>query len=52
MTVEVAPVRSRRELGEFIELPFRLHSTQPHWIPPLRLERRLDARWFVAVPVV
>ncbi|HEX2397459.1 MAG TPA: hypothetical protein VHI73_04905 [Solirubrobacteraceae bacterium] len=41
MTVEVAPVTSRRELGEFIELPFRLHSTRPHWIPPLRLERRL-----------
>jgi hypothetical protein len=37
--VEVLPVRSRRELREFIELPFRLHSTQPQWIPPLRLER-------------
>ena len=39
MSVEVLPVRSRRELREFIELPFRLHSSHPQWIPPLRLER-------------
>lgn len=30
---------SRRELKEFVELPFRLHSTSPQWVPPLRLER-------------
>jgi hypothetical protein len=35
------PVASRRELAEFVELPFRLHSSQPRWVPPLRLERRL-----------
>jgi hypothetical protein len=39
--VEVAPVASRRDLREFVELPFRLHSTSEQWIPPLRLERRL-----------
>ncbi|HEV3001325.1 MAG TPA: hypothetical protein VGW75_11350 [Solirubrobacteraceae bacterium] len=39
MAVEVRPVVSRRELREFVELPFRLHSTSPQWIPPLRLER-------------
>ncbi len=37
--MEVRPVGSRRELREFIELPFRLHSSSPQWIPPLRLER-------------
>jgi hypothetical protein len=37
--VEVSPVASRRELAEFVELPFRLHSTVPQWVPPLRLER-------------
>jgi len=37
--VEVSPVRSRADLREFIELPFRLHSTSPQWVPPLRLER-------------
>ncbi len=30
---------SRRELNEFIELPFRLHSTSRQWVAPLRLER-------------
>ena len=39
MSVEVRPVGSRRELREFVELPFRLHSTSPQWVPPLRLER-------------
>ena len=34
-------MRSRRDLREFIELPFRLHSSSPQWVPPLRLERRL-----------
>jgi hypothetical protein len=37
--VEVRPVKGRRELREFIELPFRLHSTSQYWCPPLRLER-------------
>jgi GNAT superfamily N-acetyltransferase len=37
--VEIEPVGSRQELREFIELPFRLHSTSPQWVPPLRLER-------------
>jgi len=37
--VDIEPVGSRRQIKEFIELPFRLHSTSPQWIPPLRLER-------------
>jgi len=39
--VAVQPVESRRDLKEFIELPYRLHSTSGVWVPPLRLERRL-----------
>jgi hypothetical protein len=39
--VEVQPVVTRRDVGEFIELPYRLHSTSPQWVPPLRLERRM-----------
>jgi GNAT superfamily N-acetyltransferase len=39
VSVEVSPVRSRADLREFIEVPFRLHSTSPQWVPPLRLER-------------
>jgi GNAT superfamily N-acetyltransferase len=38
--VDVAPVTSRRNLREFIELPYRLHVGSL-WVPPLRLERRL-----------
>jgi GNAT superfamily N-acetyltransferase len=41
VSVDVKPVASRRDLREFIELPFRLHSTSPRWVPPLRLERRI-----------
>jgi GNAT superfamily N-acetyltransferase len=41
VSLEVRPVQSRRDRREFIELPFRLHSTQEKWIPPLRIERRL-----------
>jgi GNAT superfamily N-acetyltransferase len=39
MAVEVDPVTTRQALGEFIELPFRLHGDQPAWVPPLRIER-------------
>jgi hypothetical protein len=37
----VRPVRSWRDLREFVALPYRLHSTSPVWVPPLRLERYL-----------
>ena len=41
MSLVVSPVRGRRDLREFIELPYRLHSTSPVWVPPLRIERRI-----------
>ena len=41
VSVEVRAVSSRRDRREFIELPFRLHSTSPQWVPPLRLERHI-----------
>jgi GNAT superfamily N-acetyltransferase len=41
VSVDVQPVASRRDLKEFIELPYRLHSTSGVWVPPLRLERRI-----------
>ena len=44
MSVEVRPVGTRRELREFIELPFRLHSNAPQWCPPLLIERRFKGR--------
>ena len=39
MSLVVRPVRGLRDLRKFIDLPYRLHSTSPVWVPPLRLER-------------
>ena len=41
MSVDVTPVRGRRDLRAFVELPFGLHSNAPQWVPPLKLERFL-----------
>jgi GNAT superfamily N-acetyltransferase len=41
VSVEVTAVSGGRELGQFIDLPFRLHANHPQWVPPLKLERRL-----------
>ena len=41
MSVVVRPVSSWRDRREFVELPYRLHSTSGVWMPPLRLERYL-----------
>jgi GNAT superfamily N-acetyltransferase len=41
VSIDVRPVSGRRDLKEFIDLPYRLHSTSPVWVPPLRLERWL-----------
>ena len=40
MSVEVRPVRSRRELMRFIRLPWRLYRNEPLWVPPLISERK------------
>jgi hypothetical protein len=37
----VRAVKSRRDLREFVNFPFRLHSTSEYWIPPLKLERKI-----------
>jgi GNAT superfamily N-acetyltransferase len=38
VAVEITTVEGRRQLAEFIDLPFRLHQGTP-WVTPLRLER-------------
>jgi len=38
--IEVRPVSGRRELGRFIDLPYRLYAGHPVWVPPLRLTER------------
>ena len=41
MSVQVTAVAGGRELGRFIDVPFRLHANHPLWVPPLKLERRM-----------
>jgi GNAT superfamily N-acetyltransferase len=38
-SVEIRPVRSRRDLKRFVKVPFRLHRDRPQWVPPLIFER-------------
>jgi GNAT superfamily N-acetyltransferase len=36
----VRPVAGKRELDEFIKLPWRLYRNEPNWVPPLLLDRK------------
>jgi GNAT superfamily N-acetyltransferase len=38
--VEITTVQGRRAIGEFTDLPFRLHQGTP-WVTPLKIERNL-----------
>lgn len=40
MFVRIAEVKTRRDLAEFIEVPYRVMRGDPAFVPPLRLERR------------
>ncbi len=44
--IEVRPVAGRREMRDFIMLPFSLYRDAPNWVPPLISERKrhLDRR--------
>lgn len=39
MALDIVPVRSRRALRQFIDLPWRIYDRQryPRWVPPLRV---------------
>lgn len=39
--LDTRSVASRRELSEFVALPYRLHAQDPQWVPPLRRDVRL-----------
>jgi len=36
----VTPVEGKADLKAFIDLPFRLYASDPHWVPPLKAEVR------------
>ena len=35
---EVREVTTRRELDQFVKLPWRIYADDPHWVPPLLIE--------------
>lgn len=41
--VRVDPLRSRRDLKEFVELAYRIYADDRNWVPPLRS----DVRWIL-----
>jgi hypothetical protein len=45
-SVEIRPVRGRRDLKRFVKVPFSLHRDHPQWVPPLIFDRMqfLDRR--------
>ena len=38
--LEVVRVQDRTARKEFLELPYRLYRTTPHWVPPLRMAQK------------
>jgi GNAT superfamily N-acetyltransferase len=40
VSVRIVAARSRAELRQFVELPYRLYRDDPVWVPPLRIEQR------------
>jgi GNAT superfamily N-acetyltransferase len=44
--MNVRPVKTKRDLMEFIRLPWRIYKDDPHWVAPLLVERKefLDKR--------
>lgn len=37
--LEIIPVKSKKDFKEFVKFPYYLYKNDPHWIPPLYLER-------------
>ncbi|MFQ5604514.1 MAG: hypothetical protein ACE5HS_14690 [bacterium] len=40
MNVEIKSVTSKRELKQFIKLPWQIYHDDPHWVPPLILDMK------------
>lgn len=38
--VTVRPADGGRAFAQFLDLPYRLHADNPHWVPPLRAQQR------------
>ncbi|MFQ5674406.1 MAG: hypothetical protein ACE5G1_00795 [bacterium] len=40
MSINIKPVRTRRDLKAFIRLPWKIYQGNPHWVPPLILDMK------------
>lgn len=40
MSIEVRPIRTRKEQRDFITLPWRVYRDDPLWVPPLKPDRK------------
>jgi GNAT superfamily N-acetyltransferase len=40
MNLTILPVRSKRELSTFIDLPWSIYHHDPNWVPPVKADRR------------
>lgn len=40
LELSIAPVRTAREMQQFITFPWRVYAGDAHWVPPLLLERK------------
>lgn len=41
MTLQIRPIESRRDLLDFVKIPWTIYSADPAWVPPL-IQERLD----------
>ena len=39
-SVQIKPAEDRSALRRFIQVPWSIYSDDPHWVPPLLIERR------------
>jgi hypothetical protein len=40
MSIELVPVTSKKDLKQFIKLPWIIYSGNPNWVPPLLSEQK------------
>jgi hypothetical protein len=38
--LRVEPVRTPRQLKQFVDFPYHLYRNDPYWVPPLRMDRK------------
>ncbi len=38
--IEIRTVSSKKELMQFIKLPWKIYKDDPHWVPPLIMDRK------------